>query len=80
MPNKRDKSKAAVLFYIDKNVKRIAKEILEKKGLTLTEYLNVSIYELLDKRENEILQILGEFDARTKAGRARSRAKKNTGR
>lgn len=77
MPNKRDKSKSAVIFYLDRDVKKIAQEILKKKNSTLTEYLNVAIYELLEKRQNEILQILKEFDGRTKAGRSRRGTKKN---
>lgn len=78
MPNKRDPNKERISFYIDRRVKEVAQYILELNGSTLTEYLNVKIYELLEKREDEILKRLAEFDGRTKKGKARIRAEKNS--
>lgn len=78
MPNKRDPNKQRISFYVDRRVKEAAQEILEMSGSTLTDYLNVKIYELLTKREDEILKRLAEFDGRTKKGKARIRAQKNS--
>lgn len=82
MPDQRDKTKAPFTFYIDRDVKENAKEILAKRGSTLTEYLVIAIYKLIEKNDNEILEIteilqtLKERDTRTKAGKARITARK----
>lgn len=77
MPNKRDPNKTHINFYIDKRVKEVVQEILSEKGMSLTEYLNVAIYNLLETEENEILKILEKFDGRTKAGKKRISIEKN---
>ncbi len=82
MPNQRDKTKAPFTFYIDKDVKKNVQDILSKRGTTLTEYLIVSIYKLIDKDDNKILETIEMFktlkerDTRTKAGRARISSQK----
>lgn len=76
MPNKRDSSKSSIMFYIDRSVKQMAQTILEENGLTLTEYLTVSIYELIYNDRNEKIKMLNEMDGRTKKGKARIRNSK----
>lgn len=71
MPNKRDPNKTHINFYIDKRVKEVVQEILSEQGMSLTEYLNVAIYNLSETKENEIIEILKKFDGRTKAGKKR---------
>ena len=77
MANQRDKTKAPFTFYIDKNVKQHAKVIRVKRGSTLTEYLIICIYNLIDNDENEaikiskILKSMQQRDTRTRAGKTR---------
>lgn len=78
MPNKRDLNKERIAFYVDRRVKEVAQRILELSGSTLTEYLNIKIYELLEKREDEIIKKLAAFDGRNRKGKARMRAEKNS--
>ncbi len=78
MPNKRDPNKERISFYVDRRVKKTAQAILEENGTTLTQYLNYKIYELFEDRENEILERLAEFDARTKKGKARSQSERSS--
>lgn len=77
MPNKRDPDKAPVNFYINRNVKEQAMELLQQENLTLTEYLTAAIYELIQNDKNEKIRMLNEMDGRTRKGKARLRNKKS---
>lgn len=75
MANKRDPDKAFVGVYIDKNAKALVQKILAEKGSNLTEFFYAKILELLEKKEDEIIEKLKEADGRTAKGRAK-RAKR----
>lgn len=76
MPNKRDPNKTGITIFVDKNVKEVAKEILDSYGMSITEYLLVSLLELIHNDKNEKLKILNETDGRTKKGKARITSQK----
>lgn len=76
MPNKRDPNKTGITIFVDKNVKEVAKEILDSYGMSITEYLLVSLLELIHNDKNEKLKILNETDGRTKKGKARIASQK----
>lgn len=66
MPNKRDPNKVSIGCYVDREVRDIVKEILEEKGITLTEYMYAQLLKLLNKEEDEIIKSLEKFDGRRK--------------
>ena len=76
MPNKRDPNKVSIGIYIDRDTRDLVKEILAEKGLTLTDYLYAQLLKLLNKEENEIVDVLEKFDGRKK-GSALAETKKN---
>lgn len=76
MPNKRDPNKVSIGIYIDRDTRDLVKEILAEKGLTLTDYIYAQLLKLLNKEENEIVDVLEKFDGRKKDS-ARAEKKKN---
>ena len=55
MPNQRDKNKVSVVFYIDREIRDMVKVELDKRGITLTDYLYSKLLELLNEElEREI--------------------------
>ena len=55
MPNQRDKNKVSVGFYIDREIRDMVKVELDKRGITLTDYLYSKLLELLNEElEREI--------------------------
>ncbi len=71
MSDKRDPNKIGMVFYLDKEIKKRAQEILKKRGITFTQFMNVSVYKLIEMEENEIIETIKKYDGRTKAGKAR---------
>lgn len=71
MPDKRDPNKVGMVFYLDKEIKKLAQEILKKRGITFTQFMNVAVYKLIEMEENEIIETIKKYDGRTKAGKAR---------
>jgi len=76
MPNKRDPNKVSIGIYIDRDTRDLVKEILAEKGLTLTDYIYAQLLKLLNKEENEIVNVLEKFDGRKKDS-TRAEEKKN---
>ena len=71
MANKRDPNKAFVGVYIDRKAKALVQKILAEKGSNLTEFFYSKILELIETKEDEILEKLKESDGRTAKGRAK---------
>ena len=49
MPDQRDPNKERVVFYADREMKKLAMEYLASLGSNLSEYFNVKLYQLLEK-------------------------------
>lgn len=77
MANQRDPNKERVVFYADKEMKKLAMEYLESIGSNLSEYFNVKLYQLLQKENYEIEREMLKLDGRTKAGKTRIKESKN---
>ena len=76
MPNKRDPNKAFVGFFINKNEKKQAMDILQANGSNLSEFFCVKILELLGTKADEIIDKIHANDGRTRAGKQRMRKSK----
>jgi hypothetical protein len=76
MPDKRDPNKVGLVFYLDRDVKRKAQEILKKKQITFTQFINVAVYKLIEMEDNEIIKTLESYDCRTKKGKTRINSQK----
>jgi hypothetical protein len=77
MPDQRDPNKERVVFYADREMKKLAMEYLASIGSNLSEYFNVKLYQLLQKENYEIEREMLKLDGRTKAGKARIEKSKN---
>lgn len=77
MPNKRDPNKVMVGVYIDREMKKLAMEILREKGSNLSEFFYAKILELLETKADAILEKIHENDGRTKAGKLKLQRKKS---
>jgi antitoxin component of RelBE/YafQ-DinJ toxin-antitoxin module len=76
MPNKRDPNKVSIGIYIDRDTRDLVKEILNEKGLTLTDYIHIQLLKLLKKEEDDIIKTIKKSDGRRKDS-IRSENKKN---
>lgn len=76
MPNKRDPNKVSIGIYIDRDTRDLVKEILNEKGLTLTDYIHIQLLKLLKKEEDDIIKTIEKSDGRRKNS-IRSENKKN---
>jgi antitoxin component of RelBE/YafQ-DinJ toxin-antitoxin module len=76
MPNKRDPNKVSIGIYIDRDTRDLVKEILNEKGLTLTDYIHIQLLKLLKKEEDDIIKTIEKSDGRRKDS-IRSENKKN---
>lgn len=69
MPNQRNPNKTFVGVYIDKKAKLLAQKILRERDSNLTEFVYAKILELIESREDKIIERLKESDGRTAIGR-----------
>ena len=76
MPNKRDPNKVSIGVYVDREVRDLIKEILEDKGVTLTDFIYAQFLKLLNKEEDELIKAIKKHDGRTKAGKAKKNSKR----
>ena len=73
MPNKRNPNKTLVGVYVDKQAKLLAQKILREKDSNLTEFVYAKILELIESREDKIIEKLKESDGRTVMGRKKTK-------
>ena len=77
MPNKRDPNKVKLSFYVPRQLKDEAKEVLEEIGTNFTEFFTYQIYKLTKDKIDEIKTEMRQLDGRTKEGKARIKKQKN---
>lgn len=79
MPNRRDPNKVMIGVYVDREVRDLMKEILEEKGVNITDFFYAQILKLLNKEENELIKAIKRRDGRTKEAKAAKGKKSKKG-
>lgn len=72
MPNKRDKNKVSVGFYMDREIRDMVKNALEKRGITLTDFLYSKLLELLNEEAKRQISKIENEKHNTKRKRVQS--------